>query len=73
MEVNITWHVLTHPKAVPEVTIQFSGRDVAVLTANQREILIALETLAREIRAADRSGLVSCSLIYAFSKDRADS
>jgi hypothetical protein len=73
MEADITWHVLTHPKAVPEITIQFSGPDVAVLTANQREILTALEVLASEIRATDRPDLVSCNVAYAFSEDRTDS
>jgi spoIIIJ-associated protein len=50
---EVTYSVATHPGAVPDLTAEISGPDANLLTAQNAEILHAIEHLAFEMRGLE--------------------
>ena len=71
---DLSFTITHHPGSVPDLTIEFTGRDTRYLTARNAELLRALEHLAAKVRGLepDQHDLLSCDAnSYKENRDRA--
>jgi hypothetical protein len=62
LELDLEYQIFTRPDQVPDLSIQFFGFDVKLLTTNDADLLHSLRDLSIAVRAPDRPELLSCTI-----------
>ena len=70
-QLNLSFTIQQHPGSVPDLTIEFTGPDIKLLTARNAELLKAIEHLAAKVRGLEpeQHDLLSCDADR-YKKDR---